>query len=62
MDGGAVTEIGWLLGGPPGGRACSQSRGAVISQAELMPDLGMESMVSEFGGFRTLVPQPPPCR
>ena len=40
-----------------------RAEGAVISQAELRSDLGMESMVSGFGGFRTLVPQPPrSCR
>ena len=39
------------------GHVC-RAEGAVIVQAELRSDLGVESMVSGFGGFSTLVPQP----
>ena len=39
---------------------CVHRERVVISQAGLRPNLGMESMVSGFEGFRKLVPQPHP--
>ena len=36
-----------------------RAEGPVIGQVELRSDLGMESMESGFGGFRTLISQPP---
>lgn len=44
-----------------GGEERVHRAGAVISQAELRPDLGMESMVSEFGGSEHWFPNPHPA-